>query len=66
MRYNEAETSLKRDNFGQARRKLQDALSKYEEALSVANDEDLRSQWDKKLQDLNEKINRTANEIIVK
>lgn len=66
MRYNEAETSLKRDNFGQARRKLQDALSKYEEALSVANDENLRSQWDKKLQDLNEKINRTENEIIVK
>lgn len=66
MRFNEAETALKRENFSQARRKLQDALSKYEEALSVANDESLRTQWDNKLQELSERINRTENEIIVK
>jgi len=66
IRFSEAETALKRENFTQARKRLQDALTKYEEALSVANDETLRSQWDKKLQDLNEKINRTENEIIVK
>lgn len=65
-RYSEAQTALKNQNFSLARRKLEQALSKYEEALTISDDESLRREWDSKLAALGENINRTENEIIVK
>lgn len=66
IRFSEAENALKKDDFDTARKKLQDALAKYDEALSNQNDEKLRTEWDLKLQQLGEQIAKTENEIVVK
>lgn len=66
IRYNEAQNALKREDFETARKKLQDALSKYDEALINQNDETLRSQTDAKLQSLGESIAKAENELVVR
>ena len=66
IRFNEAENALRRSDFETARKKLQDAVAKYDEALGAKNDEELRSRWDNKLQGLGERIARGENEIVVR
>lgn len=66
IRYNEAENALRQENFEVARKKLQDALTKYDESLNSQNDENLRIQVDAKLQNLGERIAKSENEIVVR
>ena len=66
LRYSEAQNALRREDFDTARKKLQDALSKYDEALMNQNDETLRSETDRKLQTLGESIAKAENELVVR
>ena len=66
LRFNEAQNALRREDFDTARKKLQDALSKYDEALMNQNDEVLRSETDRKLQVLGESIAKAENELVVR
>ena len=66
LRYTEAQNALRNEDFDTARKKLQDALTKYDEALLNQNDESLRSQTDAKLQTLGENIARAENEHVVR
>lgn len=66
IRLAEAENALKKDDFEVARKKLQDALSKYDEALDAQNDDKLRNDADLKLQSLGERIAKAENEIVVR
>lgn len=66
IRFSEAENALRREDFDLSRRKLQDALTKYEESLNNQNDNSLRSTIDTKLQNLGERIAKTENEIVVR
>lgn len=66
LRFTEAETALRSENFDMARKKLQDALSKYDESLNAQNDETLRTNVDAKLQSLGERIAKTENERVVR
>jgi len=65
IRFEEAEAALRKKDFATARKKLQDSISKYDEALNNKNDEKLLTQCDKKLQELGEKITRGENEYVV-
>lgn len=66
IRFREAQNALRAENFDTARKKLQDALSKYDEALNNQNDERLRAECDAKLQELGERIAKSENEIVVR
>ena len=66
LRYTEAQNALRNEDFDTARKKLQDALTKYDEALMNQNDETLRSQTDTKLQTLGESIAKAENEHVVR
>ena len=66
LRFTEAQNALRREDFETARKKLQDALSKYDEALMNQNDEALRAQTDSKLQVLGESIAKAENELVVR
>ena len=66
IRFNEAQNALRAEDFDTARKKLQDALSKYDEALTNQNDEVLRGETDRKLQALGENIAKAENEIVVR
>ena len=66
LRFTEAQNALRREDFETARKKLQDALSKYDEALMNQNDETLRNETDSKLQALGESIAKAENEIVVR
>lgn len=66
FRYSEAQQALKKDQFDIARRKLQESLSKYDEALSLQNDYDFRLECDEKLMVLGNQITKAENEIVVK
>ncbi len=66
VRFNEAQTALNKDDFDTARKKLEAALSKYDESLSNQNDEKLRAQWDEKLMELGNLITKNENLIVVK
>ena len=66
IRYSEAERALKNEDFDNARKKLQDALTKYDEALNHQNNEVLREEVDSKLQNLGQQIAKGENEIVVR
>ena len=66
LRFTEAQNALRNEDFETARKKLQDALTKYDESLTNQNDESLRSQTDAKLQALGESIAKAENEIVVR
>lgn len=66
IRFAEAENALRKEDFDIARKKLQDALSKYDESLDSQNDDKLRSEVDAKLQSLGERIAKAENEIVVR
>ena len=66
IRFNEAQNALRAEDFDTARKKLQDALSKYDESLTNQNDEVLRGETDRKLQALGENIAKAENEIVVR
>ena len=66
LRYTEAQNALRNEDFDTARKKLQDALTKYDEALMNQNDETLRSQTDTRLQTLGESIAKAENEHVVR
>lgn len=65
LRFSEAENALKNEKFDIARKKLQDSLSKYEEALNIQNNVLLREECDKKLFALGNEISRQENQIVV-
>ena len=65
MRFTEAQNALKSEKFEIARQKLQDALSKYDESLSIQNNALLRNQCDEKLFALGNEIARQENQIVV-
>lgn len=65
LRYAEAEASFRRLDFDNARKRLQLALTKYDEALNNQNDEKLRADCDEKMQDLGERITKAENEKVV-
>ena len=65
IRFEEAQSALKRKEYQLARKKLQDALTKYDESLDNQNDEGLRLEVDKKLMALGERITREENEFVV-
>ena len=66
IRFNEAQNALRNNDFDTARKKLQDALTKYDESLTNQNDEVLRSETDLKLQSLGENIAKAENEVVVR
>ena len=66
IRFNEAQNALRNNDFDTARKKLQDALSKYDESLTNQNDEVLRSETDLRLQTLGENIAKAENEVVVR
>ena len=66
LRFQEAQNALRKEDFETARKKLQDALTKYDESLNAKNDEELRAQTDSKLQVLGENIAKAENEIVVR
>ena len=66
IRFNEAQNALRNNDFETARKKLQDALTKYDESLTNQNDEVLRSETDSKLQSLGENIAKAENEVVVR
>ncbi len=66
IRFNEAQNALRKNDFDTARKKLQDALTKYDESLTNQNDETLRSETDRKLQSLGENIAKAENEFVVR
>lgn len=66
IRFKEAQTALNKDDFDTARKKLEAALTKYDESLSNQNDEKLREQWDEKLMELGNLITKNENLIVVK
>ncbi len=66
IRFNEAQNALRNNDFETARKKLQDALTKYDESLTNQNDEVLRSETDSKLQRLGENIAKAENEVVVR
>ena len=65
LRFSEAENALKNEKFDIARKKLQDSLSKYEEALNIQNNSLLREECDKKLFALGNEISKQENQIVV-
>ncbi len=65
IRYAEAQNSLSKEDFETARKKLQDALTKYDESLNNLNDDNLRTDVDTKLQNLGERIAKAENEFVV-
>ena len=66
IRFTEAQAALRREDFETARKKLQDALTKYDEALNAQNDEVLRAETDEKLQSLGQSIAKAENEFVVR
>ena len=66
IRFNEAQNALRNNDFETAHKKLQDALTKYDESLTNQNDEMLRSETDRKLQSLGENIAKAENEVVVR
>ena len=66
LRYNQAQTALNSNNFENARKRLQDARTKYNESLEYAFSASLQSSSDSKLQALGERINQYENEYVVR
>lgn len=66
IRYAEAEAALKRDNFELARKKLQNAATKYDEALKNQDNAALRTRCDERLIALGDRITKGENEIVVR
>ncbi len=66
LRYNEALAALKKSDFERARDLLQRARSKYNESLSLQEDENLRSSSDSLLVALGADIAAKENEIVVR
>lgn len=64
--FEQGENALKNENFELARRKIQEALSKYDESLNNQNDEEMRQIWDEKLQLIGLQIAQKENEVVVK
>lgn len=65
-RFSDAERALKQEKFETARKRLQEAVDKYNASLSAMEDESLRITCDTKILDLSERIVRSENEVVVK
>lgn len=66
LRYNEALAALKKGDFERARDLLQRSRSKYNESLSLQEDENLRASSDSQLVALGSDIAEKENEIVVR
>lgn len=66
LRFSEAQVSLEKNDFDMARKKLQDSLKKFDESLKYQDDYELRLECDSKLYELDIKIAKLENEIVVK
>ncbi|MCQ2572508.1 MAG: hypothetical protein MJ182_01300 [Treponema sp.] len=65
LRFNQAESALRQDNFDVARTRLQNARTKYNEALALSFSEELQNRSDELLIQLGERINQKENEYVV-
>lgn len=66
MDYDDAEASLKRENFENARNKLKACSEKYVRSFDIQSDEALSKECDEKIQSLGMKITRLENEKVVR
>ena len=65
LRFSEAKSALDNEQFDIARRRLQDSLTKYDEALNLQNNSKLRAECDEKLMNLGNEITKRENQIVV-
>ena len=66
LRYSQATKALKAEDFETARKRLQEALTKYNESLSFQESKDFRNESDKKIAALGQEILQKENEIVVR
>ncbi len=66
LRYEQAQKALAANDFDEARRRLQEARTKYNESLSYQESEKLRVESDRRLASLGEHIQTRQNENIVR
>ncbi|MBP3708995.1 MAG: hypothetical protein J6I73_01090 [Treponema sp.] len=66
LRYSQAQTALASNSFDEARRRLQEARTKYNESLAYEESASLRAQSDTRLASLGMQIQIKQNEIIVR
>ena len=66
LRYDQAQKALAANDFDEARRRLQESRTKYNESLSYQESEQLRSESDGRLASLGERIQTRQNESIVR
>ncbi|MBQ9495567.1 MAG: hypothetical protein IJR50_08025 [Treponema sp.] len=66
LRYTQAQRALSSNNFDEARRRLQEARTKYNESLAYQESETLREQSDRRLASLGAQIQTRQNEQIVR
>ena len=66
LRYNQAIKALKSEDFETARKRLQEALTKYNESLSYQESKSFRTDSDKKISSLGQEILQKENEIVVR
>ncbi len=65
LRLSESESALTSGNFSLARRKLQEAMSKYTESLELCDDVKVRESCDRKMRVLDRRITDGENEVVV-
>lgn len=65
LRYREAQSALNQRDFALAREKIADARDRFTTALSLQEDEELRNETDRLLQNLAAEINNTQNRLVV-
>ena len=65
LRISESESALASGNFSLARRKLQEAMSKYAESLELCDDVKIRESCDRKMRVLDRRITDGENEVVV-
>ena len=66
LRYEQARKALSENDFAEARRRLQEARTKYNESLSYQESTELRKLSDERLASLGERIQTRQNESIVR
>ena len=66
LRYEQAQKALAANDFDEARRRLQESRTKYNESLSYQESEKLRVESDERLASLGERIQTRQNESVVR
>jgi tetratricopeptide (TPR) repeat protein len=64
--YREARNALTQNNFDVARDRLQRATERFNASLAIQESVSLRTEWDTRLVNLGDEINRIENEIVIR